>query len=253
MTEYTDDEWAPGEEFRGDQISVFSGGLLGPIGSLIERLVEAPPRSRPDTVGEREYGHCIAIISLLFLAFESFVGRAGHLRRIKTHADRDAREHAHTTEFLKVLAPDFSEELLFDLDEAYVLRDATAHAHIWTTEYVVRKTGTEVTEIEKHPGYGNKRHRNMVDVSTGRTTRRGLRAIPTNIGLQEVLAVFRTLRAVLHHLVATDALEIAAIQRGIRYRTHRHFQFWALDVEIENLIAQRHKQWAISTLPGDPT
>lgn len=241
MTEYIDEDWAVGDEIRGDEISVFSGGLLEPIGALLERLAVSPPRSHPDSVGERENGHCVAIISLLFLAFESFVGRAGHLRRLNTGEDRDAKVHAHTTAFLKALAPDFQEELLLDLAETYVLRDAIAHAHVWSIEYVMRESGTQVTGMEKHPGYGNKRLDTMADTQTARTMRRSLRVIPSKIGLEEVHAVFKTLRAVLGHLVNAGALETAVIRRGIRYRSHRYFEFWSLDTEIATLIQQRRE------------
>lgn len=249
MVEYNDDEWDVGEEYRGDQISVFSGGLMAPIGTLVAQLVDDPPRSHPDTVGERENGHCVAIISLLFLVFESFVGRAGHLRKLNTGKDRDAKVHAHTIPFLKDLAPNFPEQLLNELAETYVLRDAIAHAHVWTIEYVIRESGTHITGTEKHPGYGNRRLDAMADANTARTVGRNLRVIPTNIGLQEVHAVFNTLRAVLKHLVAAGALETAAVRRGIRYRNHRHFEFWALDTEIATIIEKRANGWALMSGP----
>ncbi len=244
MVEYRDDDWDEGQEFRGDEISVISGGLLEPIGALVERLISNPPRSHPDSVGENENGHCVAIITLLFLAFESFIGRAGHLRRMRTSQERDGKTHAHTTAFLKALAPEFPEELLSDLGEIYVLRDAIAHAHIWTIEYVIRESGTQVTDMEKHPGYGNKRHDAMVDARTGRTSRLDLRVIPSRIGLDELGAVFRILRAVLRYLVDAGVLEEAVIRRGIRYRSHRHFDFWALEAEIASLRQQKRDWFA---------
>lgn len=233
------DDWGPEDDIKDDRVTVFAGGLLQPIADLIGTLALTPVKSDRSVVGERENGYCISILMLSVLAFESLVGRISHLRKLNLGVDRQqSKTESNSHTYLPIVDPSFPAALLEDLTDIYVLRDAIAHGHIWTVEYMIRRDAIDVTSRSIHPGYGDTKHKLRVDQSTGLTHRLALNALPSEIGLREAATALKTLASCIRRLVDAGAIELPAVQRRVRYNGSL-VPFWSLSHELERLWIEK--------------
>lgn len=220
------------EEWKDTRVTVVAGGLQQPIADLVERLAALQVKSLRDIVGESENGYCASVLMLSVLVFESLIARASHLRKMRTTMERS---ELSALKHLLVLDPAFPADLMKDLTEIYVLRDALAHAHLWFEEIELSERGSlDVTSRSLASGYGDPKHRAHVERSTGRTRRLNLGATPTSIGLLEAAVAMKALGEGIARLVHIDALESAASERRIKYQGQR-VQFWGLAKELERM------------------
>lgn len=233
------DEWGPEDDIHDDKVSVFAGGLGQPIADLVSALAKAQIKSLRRVVGQQENGYCASILMLSVLVFESLVGRASHLRKMKTTIGRKGDKIERTsTSYVRILDPSFPQNLIDELEEIYVLRDALAHGHMWTIAFTIRQHGTEVTSLKMHEGYGDAKYRAIVDEKTGRTRKLGLAAIPSEIGLAEASTALKKLSEAVAQLVHSGALEFPAARARVRYGG-QHVEFWALNNELQRLYLEK--------------
>lgn len=233
------EDWGPQDDIHDEKVTVVAGGLQQPIADLVAALAKSQIKSVRPIVGERENGYCASVLMLSIFVFESLVGRASHVRKLRTSIGRKFDKIERTsTSYVRVLDPTFPQTLINDLEEIYVLRDALAHGHMWTIGFTIRQHGTEYTSLKKHEGYGDEKYRAAVDEKTGRTRRLGLNALPSEIGLVEAGTALKKLGEAVEQLVKADALESAASERTIKYNG-KNVKFWTLCIELERLWLEK--------------
>ena len=215
---------------RDSLVTVVGSAYFQPIADLVERLLHLKPH-RPNRVksGHNEHGYSAAIVLLLVAMFESYMARV----RFIQPAPVTARVRSAQDVVLSVF-PRFKHKKA--LAEVYVLRDLLMHSHLWEIEY---EWGGPVPMILKtatlHPGYGDQKFRDRVDMKTHRTKAIGLSVFPSRIDRRDVLKVFDTLWKTLIRFQKQDLNQVSVSHLHVRFRG-QNILFGTLRDEIQDAL-----------------
>lgn len=198
---------------RETLVTVVGSAYFQPIADLIERLLRRKPH-RPNRVksGHDEHGYSAAIVLLLVAMFESYMSRVRFIQPSKvTEPVRSALD------VVLAVFPRLKHRLA--LEEVYVLRDLLMHSHLWEIEY---EWGGPVPMIFKqatlHPGYGDKKFRARVDMSTYRTKAIGLSVFPSRVDRRDLLKVFETLWKTLLRFEKQNFNQVSVSHSHVRFK-----------------------------------
>ncbi len=211
-------------------VTVLGTAYFQPITDLIERLLRRKPH-RPNRVKSQhdENGYSAATVLLLVAMFESYVSRVRFVQpsRIK-NSTRSALD------VVLSVFPRLRHRVA--LEEVYVLRDLLMHSHLWEIEY---EWGGPVAMVLKkatlHPGYGDKKFRSRVNMTTYRTKALGLAVLPLRIDRRDLLKVFDTLWKTLLRFEAQDSNQCGVSYSHVRFRG-QSVLFGSLRDEIERAL-----------------
>jgi hypothetical protein len=180
-----------------DIITVIAGNLLEPLANLAGELSSIPlvPTNEVQ-VAPRENGYSCAIITLGVVVFESALNRTKYLRKDQTRADS-------VNYFKNITAKaDVSEQL----DEVVAVRDAIVHNHLWE-QNAYWEQGTLKLRAGSPPiliaGFGDRRHRRVLDPKTNLSRKLGLNLVPLRICRADA---YQALRIVVQALEALEEL-----------------------------------------------
>ena len=143
-----------------------------------------------------ENGYALSIVALSAFVMEGACGRANYV------AKRPSRSSVVST-----LRHFGAGALADDITEVFVVRDAIAHAHLWTAD-VAAEQGT--LKFRSFPtllqGYGDQKFRSLVDMHTRTTRRLKLDVFPPRIHRLTAFTVVQKTAEGLAHLESVDPL-----------------------------------------------
>ena len=213
---------------RDSLVTVVGSAYFQPITDLMERLLRRkPPRPNRVKSGHDEHGYSAAIVLLLVAMFESYMSRVRFIQPTRVAAKvRSAQD------VVLAVFPKFKHKKA--LAEVYVLRDLLMHSHLWEIEY---EWGGPVPMVLKdaklHPGYGDQKFRDRVDMKTHRTKAIGLSVFPSRVDRRDVLKVFDTLWKTLIRFQKQDLNQVSVSNLHVRFRG-QSVLFASLRDEIQN-------------------
>lgn len=216
-----------------ETISVVASAYCLPITDLVEKLLaQAPRKVVAGNVAHSENGYALAIVLLLVVMLEAYIGRVNDLQirkgtRGKPRPPRGPRQPAVSIpDYILLLRKSFG--LQKSLTEVFVLRDVIAHGHVWTLTTKQKEYENPVL-LSAQLGllYGDGKYRAAINPKTNRTKITGLNLIPSAIGVREVAKVFDLVWKVLEFLVRHRLLERNVMSYGIRFKRQR-LNFWEL-------------------------
>lgn len=184
-------------------VSVIGVNLLWPIARELG-VLGAADAVRPNNLqtNASENGHAIAVVLLAVITLESAIGRSGFV-----HENRELRGKfvEGATRYVRQKVKDhFCGESdcpakTFDttaVDEAFVVRDAIAHNHLWSGKFIYDEdAGVWTTKREPTPlpGFGDDKFMANADLGTGETKVLKLNVVPTRVWSRDAYIVLRTL------------------------------------------------------------
>lgn len=212
---------------RDQIITVVASAYCQPIADLVEGLVRRPRgQVVAARIGERENGYSLSIVLLLVVMLEAYVGRVNDLQLRRGPKGITMKMKTSIPDYLVSLRRSF--RLHKSLTEVFVLRDAIAHAHVWTLDVSGHRThGMILRSANLGNSYGDKKHCAVVNPTTRRTRSLGLNVVPSAVGRREVEKVFDVVHRVLTFLIRSKLLEPNVISYHGRFRG-RPFDFWEL-------------------------
>ena len=215
---------------RENLVTVVGSAYFQPTTDLVERLLRRKPH-RPNRVksAHDEHGYAAAIVLLLVAMFESYMSRVRFIQ--PAHVPPSARS---AQDVVLSVFPRLKHRKA--LAEVYVLRDLLMHSHLWEIEY---EWGGPVPMVMKkatlHPGYGDKKFRDRVDMSTYRTKAIGLSVFPSRVDRRDLLKVFETLWKTLIRFEKQDFNQVSVSHARVRFRG-QNVLFGSLRDEIQNAL-----------------
>jgi hypothetical protein len=226
----SDENRGPAQQFEHASIMYFSWiQAIRALLSALENREPVAPGDAPQTTPS-ENGLSAGIVVLTVLALESALARVRYVRgdpvrpaKRKLSSSEGPEREPFTSElvdellgkvatssptpatlkvprspveYFKMLEAEAEvpneDRLGDDIEEAFVLRDALAHNHIWESQIIWDQKGSlGAIAWRLHPGYGNDRFRRVVDQETVRTHRLGLNAYPTRVWRHDAFVVWR--------------------------------------------------------------
>jgi hypothetical protein len=218
-----------------DYITAVFPNFLQPLADLCDTMLSLPS-GEPNEVQTSviENGYAISIITLSAFLVEGACGRARYFKDLlavgipalgrclgkRWSAVETLRkfDEAPVAEEIEETLREFDETPLAEkIEEIFVVRDAIAHAHLWTskvawTENNLKFTGHPV----QLPGYGDHKFRRIVDLNSRTTRKLTLDVFPTRIHRGTAIGVLK---------VCAEALESLEMKHEeflpLRHRTVR--------------------------------
>lgn len=198
---------------RESLVTVVGPAYFQPIADLIERLLRRKS-NRPNRVqsGYNEHGYAAAIVLLMVAMFESYMSRVRFIQ-----SGRVVQPVRSALDVVLSVFPKLRHRTA--LSEVYVLRDLLMHSHLWEIEYEWGgPVAMALTKATLHPGYGDKKFRDRVDMRTHRTKALGLSAFPSRVDRRDLLKVFDTLWKTLLRFEAQDMNQVSVSSARVRFR-----------------------------------
>jgi hypothetical protein len=193
-----------------DYVSAVFVHLLQPIADLCHRMLRLSS-GEPNEVqtSPRENGYAISTVALTAFLLEGACARA---RYISSCCQEERYSPASTLRNL-------GEKVLADrIEEIFVVRDAIAHAHLWTAKIswdqnALRFKGPPV----RLPGYGDRKFEKLVEPDSRTTRQLKLDVFPTRIHRQTAIIALKECAEALHFLESKN--------RDFVYLTPQHVLF----------------------------
>jgi hypothetical protein len=208
-------------------VTVSGSSYFQPILDLAEKLLlRERGKVVAGKVGYRENGYSLSIVLLLVVALESYVGRVRYLQSNAPGGGQPRPVRMSVPDYLVSLRKSF--RLQKSLTEVFVLRDAIAHGHVWeltVSRYAGR--GQILLSASLLPGYGDYKHKVVLNPRTKRSTIAGLNLVPSAVGRREVIKVIDLVWRTLEFLARSNLLERSAFSFHGRFQG-RPFDFWEL-------------------------
>ena len=138
-----------------DYVSAVFVRLLQPIADLCDQMLRLSS-GEPNEVqtSPRENGYAISIIALAAFLLE---GACGRVRYVSGWNQKQCSPAATLRHF-------GANDLADRVEEIFVVRDAIAHAHLWTAKISWTENNLRFAQQPVQlPGYGNKKFRRIVD------------------------------------------------------------------------------------------
>ncbi len=211
-------------------VTVVGSAYFQPLADLIVGLLRRQPH-RPNRVksGHDEHGYSAAIVVLMVAMFESYMSRVRLVQ--PTHMPASVRSAQH---IVLAVFPKFKHKKA--LAEVYVLRDILMHSHLWEIEY--EWGGPVPMTLKKatlHPGYGDQKFRDRVDMKTYRTKAIGLSVFPSRVDRRDVLKVFDTVWKTLIRFQKQDINQVNVSNLHVGFRG-KNVLFASLRNEIQDTL-----------------
>lgn len=203
-------------QYQG-HISVIGTSYLQPITTLIEALQSHEPKGSNDIqTSPYENGYSVAIISLTVFMIESIVVRIKKLTNNHTRNPLD---------FILNLINQDSPNLDFyhKIKELFVVRDVIAHNHVWEAQFTNNSRGD--MELVDNPilqdGYGDKKYKDVLDISRQQTKLLKINIYPTRIGYLDALVVLNIAVDFLSFIENIDREYIYLSNKSVTYKDQR--------------------------------
>lgn len=190
-----------------DYVSAVFGHLLQPIADLCDRML-ALRCDEPNEVQTSvlENGYAVSIIALTAFLLEGACGRARYA---------SGQEQCSAIRTLRALRAD---RLADTIEEIFVVRDAIAHAHLWTAKISWTENDLRFAQLpERLPGYGDKKFERLVDPDSRTTRQLKLDVFPTRIHRRTAITALKKAAEALEFLESKD--------RRFVYLTPQHVHF----------------------------
>ena len=210
-----------------DTVSIIGNSYFQPISDLIDKLLGAASRRHDRTQPTHlENGYAAAVCVLLVALLESYAARI----RFKRKA-----EIVGTPDIPKLLATLFPKLPTIDaLPEVFLLRNILVHNHVWHLDHPPEGEAKSTIATPRDLGFSlKKNYDDLVDGTRRRTVLLHLTAVPTEAGLEEVRAVFRTIWATLEHMSDIDHDHTPLAGKTVGFRG-KHRAFDSLLDELSN-------------------
>lgn len=185
--------------------------LFQSLFSLVESLEEADLKVPNDVqTGILENGYSVGAISLAVTILESAISRAKYIRK--------DNPRLNSVRYFRDLSS--NDGLSAELDEAYAVRDAIVHNHLWEADVTWEEHNfTLVFASQPHlvEGYGNTRQSRVMNRETRLTRILQLNLFPTRIWRRDAYIIIGKIGEAMKILEKLD--------RNYIYFTHIHFRF----------------------------
>jgi hypothetical protein len=210
---------------RSTLITVTGSALLQPILDLTSSLLRSSPRKMiAGRIGGLENGYAISVVLLLAVALESFVGRVSYLQGQLPRGGAPKLPGTSVPDYIATLRKSF--RLKKSLTEVFVLRDVIAHGHVWELEISDHETHLQVLHgATLLAGYGDKKHKRVLNQNTRRSSALALNLVPSAVGLREVYKVVDVVWRTLDFLAKKGLIERQAFSYRGRLNG-KPFDFW---------------------------
>jgi hypothetical protein len=179
-----------------DYVSAVFVHLLQPIADLCDQMLRLSS-GEPNEVqtSPRENGYAISIIALSAFVLEGACGRARYVCG-------SGQKQCSPADTLR----DFGESGLAQrIQEIFVVRDAIAHAHLWTAKISWAENNLELLGPPVQlPGYGDKKFEKLVDPDSRTTRQLKLDVFPTRIHRRTAIIVLKECAEALQFLESKD-------------------------------------------------
>lgn len=208
-------------------VTITGAAYFQPILDLTERLLQRERRKvTAARIGHRENGYALSVVLLLVVALESYVGRVSYLQSNLPKGGTAKPPRTTVPDYLAKLRKSF--RLQKSLTEAFVLRDAIAHGHVWELQVSDHSVHGQVLRGAKLlPGYGDYKYQVALNPRTRRSSIGGLNLVPSAVGTNEVYKVLTLVWRTLSFLARSGLLEKAAFSYHGRFQG-KPFEFWEL-------------------------
>ncbi|HEU5248214.1 MAG TPA: hypothetical protein VFU09_14085 [Candidatus Udaeobacter sp.] len=208
-----------------DYITAVFTEFMQPIADLCDGMLRLPC-GEPNEVQAAgpENGYARSIIALTAFLFEGACGRARYF------SDLDQAKRWSAAEILRA----FGENALADkIEEIFVVRDAIAHAHLWTGKVAWTPNNLKFAE---HPvqllGYGDGKFRRIVDLNSRTTRKLKLDVFPARIHRGTAIIVLKECAKALQDLEMKHKKEFLPLaHRTVRFRGEfQRFYKWVREL-----------------------
>jgi len=179
-----------------DYVSAVFVRLLQPIADLCDQMLRLSS-GEPNEVqtSPRENGYAISIIALAAFLLE---GACGRVRYVSGWNQKQCSPAATLRHF-------GANDLADRVEEIFVVRDAIAHAHLWTAKISWTENNLRFAQQPVQlPGYGNKKFRRIVDPDSRTTRQLKLDVFPTRIHRRTAIVVLKECAKALQFLESKD-------------------------------------------------
>ena len=193
-------------------ISIIGMSYLHPITSLIEVLEASNPQG-PNEVQASPYenGYSIAIIVLSVLMLESILSRTQYVR--------GGNPPKKPIEFIRSAFP--TSEIANILEELFVVRDVIAHNHVWDARFQWDETaGMKFISAQLVGGYGDTKHRRVLDPTNRLSRILGINLFPTRICRDDAIIVLKKSVEVLLFLEGESRNYCYISPQPVKYRSN---------------------------------
>ena len=211
-----------------EYVSIIAPNLVQPLADILAKVVDIPTPEDPDQPRHgNELGYSAVASLLCTVILESFVMRA---RFLANHGETAKKHTVHS--FLSEQYPDF--DAVQEVTEVFILRDVIAHNHLWRLEStsdrnvwteLLRKELDAITEAAR-----DKKYKQLVDPSIGRTRLLCLHVIPTQIDRTDLKKVLNVARNTLNFLSTKEGALLGVEATQAQFRGNL--------VNLPNLLAE---------------
>jgi len=190
-----------------DYVSAVFVHLLQPIADLCDRML-ALRCGKPNEVQTSvlENGYAVSIVALTAFLLEGACGRTRYV---------SGKKQSSAVGTVRALG---AEALANKIEEIFVVRDAIAHAHLWTAKISWTENDLRFAQLpQRLPGYGDKKFERLVDRNLRTTRQLKLDVFPTRIHRSTAMTALKQAAEALEFLESKD--------RRFVYLTPQHVQF----------------------------
>jgi hypothetical protein len=184
-------------------VSAVFFSLLQPIADLCDRML-ARGSGQPNEVqtAPAENGYAISIIALTAFVLEGSCGRGRYI---------SGQEQCSAVDTLRNLG---NSDLAGRVEEIFVVRDAIAHAHLWSA-----KISSDLQFRESPvllPGYGDRKFERLVDPDSRKTRQLKLDIFPNRIHRATAIVALKEAAKALEFLESKDRNFVYLQPRHVR-------------------------------------
>jgi hypothetical protein len=202
-------------------VSIIGTNMLDSVVQLVETL-ESLPLAEPNEVqtNQLENGYSCALIVLAVVVLESVVNRTKYIRQDSNKND------IHV--YIAIITGET--ELAKDVDEAIAVRDAIVHNHIWEAKtYWDDQSNLKFSSPPRLlAGFGNRRLRRVVNMSTRLSHRMKLNLFPPRIWRRDAYLILRVVEQTPRCIETKD--------RNYCYFSQHSFMFRGMNQPLSNIL-----------------
>jgi hypothetical protein len=201
-------------------LSIIGMSYLHPITSLLEILEDSNPRG-PNEVQASPYenGYSAAIIVLTVLLLESVLSRTQYMR-----GDKPPKK---PLDFIRTVYP--TSGFADTIEELFVVRDVIVHNHVWEAQFRWDETvGMKFISAQLAGGYGDAKHKKVLEPSNRLTRLLGINLFPTRICRDDAVIVLKSAVELLLFLESED--------RNFCYISPQPVKYKASIIQFSDLI-----------------
>jgi hypothetical protein len=191
-----------------DYVSAVFIHLLQPIADLCDRMLQLGC-GEPNEVqtSPMENGYAISIIALAAFLLEGACGRA----RFVSGSDQKRCSAANTLRHIG------GKDLADKVEEIFVVRDAIAHAHLWTAKIFWIENDLRFAEPPvRLPSYGDKKFHKIVDLNSRTTRKLKLDVFPPRIHWRSAVISLKECAEALQFLESKDRRFVYLTPQNVR-------------------------------------